>query len=654
VPEIARRRRSGPIARAVLLAAITGLSATPVTAAPPLLQAAPASPAASYRNFKVAIYVVVGNVRALADRATFDREYARVAGQLHFDKVYVEAYRDHQFATDDELAKVSSYFREKGIEVAGGITLAAGGRNGQFGTFDYEDRDDRAECERAVRLAARHFDQVILDDFFFFTSKSDANIAAKGKRSWTQYRLDTMRGVARDLVLRPAKAENPKVRMIIKYPNWYEHFQGLGYDLDQEAKAFDGIYTGTETRDPVITDQLLQQYESYSVYRYYANIRPGANGGGWVDTFSTRYLDRYAEQLWDTMLAKAPEITLFNWSPMASDMGADEGERPWANMGTSFDWSGAMRAWRQSGSRAPAGWARAAGLSLDAVDSVLGQLGKPIGVASYKPYQSSGDDFLHNYLGNIGIPIELAPTYPADARTILLTEAAAADPGIVAKVQASLKGGATVIVTSGFVSALGPRFADLAEWTPTGRTVAVDHFIEGFGAGNGRLLDDPGGSARPILFPDMRFYTNDSWAVVRGVSGQKGFPILLMNRYSQGTLMMLATPENPSDLYNLPTAALDHIRAMTMQDFPAHLAAPANVAIFAYDNGSYVVENFRDQPVAATLTIKGEGIKAVELSGNTPIAAAAPVPGGKDAQPGWTRFVLDLPPHSFRAIATSK
>ena len=638
----------------IALMAAAAAMAAPAMSAPPVSQAMSTPAPGPYRNFKVAIYIVVGNVRALADRATFDRDYARVSSQLHVDKVYIEAYRDHRFATDDELAKVSSYFREKGVEVAGGITLAAGGRNGQFGTFDYEDRDDRAECERAVRLAARHFDQVILDDFFFFTSKSDANIAAKGKRSWTQYRLDTMRNVARDLVLRPGKAENPKVRMIIKYPNWYEHFQGLGYDLDQEAQAFDGIYTGTETRDPVITDQLLQQYESYLVYRYYANIRPGANGGGWVDTFSTRYLDRYAEQLWDTVFAKAPEMTLFNWSPMASDAGADEGERPWATMGTSFDWSAALRASRQSGSRTPPGWARAAGLSLEAADSVLGALGKPIGVASYKPYQSSGDDFLHNYLGNVGTPIELAPTYPTSAKTILLTEAAVADPGIVAKVQASLKGGATVIVTSGFVSALGPRFADLAEWTPTGRTVAVDHFIEGFGAGNGRLLDDPGGAARPILFPDMRFYTNDSWAIVRGVSGQKGFPILLMNHYSQGTLMMLAIPENPSDLYNLPTAALDHIRAMTMQDFPAYLAAPANVSLFAYDNGSYVVENFRDQPVSVTLSVKGDGMRATELPGNVSIAAAAAVPGASGGQPGWTRFAITLPPHSFRAITTSR
>ncbi len=51
-------------------------------------------------------------------------------------------------------------------------------------------------------------------------------------------------------MLKPARAVNPNIKMIIKYPNWYEHFQGLGYDLDKEAQMFDAIYTGTETRDP--------------------------------------------------------------------------------------------------------------------------------------------------------------------------------------------------------------------------------------------------------------------------------------------------------------------------------------------------------------------------------------------------------------------
>src|SRR5207248_2472658 len=141
---------------------------------------------------------------------------------------------------------------------------------------------DPAPCERAVRLIARHFDQVILDDFFFYTMKTDADIAAKGNRSWTDYRVGKMREAARNLVLGPAHQENPRVQVIVKYPNWYEHFHGLGYDLADEAHMFDAIYTGTETRDPVITDQLPQQCESYEIVRYFSNIRPGATPGGWV------------------------------------------------------------------------------------------------------------------------------------------------------------------------------------------------------------------------------------------------------------------------------------------------------------------------------------------------------------------------------------
>src|SRR3569833_3735413 len=225
--------------------------------------------ASAYKHFRAAIYITVGDSKKLAAPATFAREYASVSSQLDFDKVYIEAYRDRKFATDAELETVKLAFQAKGIQTSGGITLAAGGGGGLFGTFDYENPSDRAECERAVRLIARHFDEMILDDFFFYTSKSDADIAARGARSWTDYRLDRMREVGRDLVLGPAHQTNPRVRVIIKYPNWYEHFHGTGFDLAQEAQMFDGIYTGTETRDPEITDQLLQQYESYGILRFF-------------------------------------------------------------------------------------------------------------------------------------------------------------------------------------------------------------------------------------------------------------------------------------------------------------------------------------------------------------------------------------------------
>jgi len=552
--------------------------------------------ARSYRNFRAAIYVTVGDTKKLADESVFEKEFRRVSSQLKFDKVYIEAYRDHLVATDAELETVKREFQAKGIQTSGGITLAAGGSGGQFGTFDYENPADRAECERAVRLIARHFDEVILDDFFFYTSKSDADIAAKGNRSWTDYRVDKMREASRDLVLGPAKQVNPRVRVIIKYPNWYEHFHGLGYDLAQEAHMFDAIYTGTETRDPVITDQLLQQYESYEIFRYLSNVRPGANVGAWVDTYSIRVIDRYAEQVWDGLFAKAPEQMLFNWSAMADPRPATPGTRPWASQPTSFKWPVA----------GASGWAAAADEALHVADSVLGQLGKPVGIASYRPPHGIGEDFLHNYIGNLGVPIELYPEYPAAAHTILLTQGAATDPAIIAKIKRSLEGGASVIVTSGFLEEMqGRGFRDLAEWQTTGHAISIDQYFVGFGAGNGTELKEPG-KTQPILFPEVRFYTNDSWGIIRGVAAAKGFPIVLMNHYSKGTLYLWNMPENFGDLYNLPQPMITRIKQYLFADLPLQIDAPDHVALFAYDNGAFIVENFRDDAVRVDVERLGQ------------------------------------------------
>jgi hypothetical protein len=41
-----------------------------------------------------------------------------------------------------------------------------------------------------------------------------------------------MNEAGRNLVVGPAKAVNPKVKVIIKYPNWYDDFQGLGFILE--------------------------------------------------------------------------------------------------------------------------------------------------------------------------------------------------------------------------------------------------------------------------------------------------------------------------------------------------------------------------------------------------------------------------------------
>lgn len=619
-----------------------------------------AANAAAYQNFRASIYVVVNSTKMLADKAVFDAQYARVSRQLKFDKVYIEVYRDHMFASDAEIEKVKSYFAAKGITVAGGITLAAGGKGGQFGTFDYEDAADRAECQKASELAARHFGEVILDDFFFYTSKSDADIAAKGARSWTQYRLDTMRDVAAHLVVGPAHAVNPSVKMVIKYPNWYEHFQGLGYDLEKEPQIFDGIYTGTETRESQLTDQYLQPYESYEIIRYYNAIRPGGNGGGWVDTGSLKNVDRYIEQLQDTLLAKAPEVTLFNWIDMAGPL-AQFHHRSGPVVSAAQDWvnqdqrKAALRGYHGAGKDDPGpGWAQVAGFAFDQVDAVLGQLGGPVGLISYKPYQSYGEDFLQHYLGMIGLPIEMTPHFPGGVTPVLLTESAAHDPDIVAKIKAHLGRGGSVIITSGFLQAMQNKgFKDVVEWEVTGRVAAVGDFVDGFGAGNGTSLNDAG-PAVPVLLPEVRFYTNDSWAILRGTAGDKGYPVLITNHYSKGTITLLTVPENPADLYRLPQGLLNRLRAYLMPE-ALRLEAPARVSLFAYDNDTAVVQSFRDGKTAVRLVVPGNVRALRDLSTGAVITGTAgPARDHWQDHNNHTIFAFDIGPRRWRALRIEK
>jgi hypothetical protein len=614
-----------------------------------------AAAAPAYRHFKAAIYISVDATRALEDPKVRETQYQRIASQLKFDKVYIETYRSGRFVDEASLENIKKFFLGHGIAVAGGVAFSAPERGGQFSTLDYEDPHDREQCRSAIELTARHFDEIILDDFFFYTTKSDADITAKGGRTWTQYRLEKMREVAKDLVLKPARGINPRIKVVIKYPNWYEHFQGLGYDLDVEAKNFDAIYTGTETRDPQITDQLLQQYESYLVFRYFDNVRPGGhNLGGWVDTDDIRYVDRYAEQLWETLFAKAPEITLFNWTALASAEPLVAGDRPWSSQRTSLDWQALRRAPTGAAQAGAPGWARAAGVALEQADQFLGELGRPIGIASYKPYQSSGEDYLHDYLGNLGIPIELTPVFPTQAPVVLLTESARRDGDIVTKIKRQLRAGKTVVITSGLLHALqGHGIEDIIELEYTGRRIALRNFIGAYGAGRGVSLNGPGQISRALLFPEIRFYTNDAWPLIRGVAEARGVPVLLMEHYSRGILYILNIPDNPGDLYELPRPVTQAIRSYLQGDFPVRLDAPAQVSLFAYDNGTFIVESFRPEPSSVEVSVLGAHHTLKDLVSGEVMNAESEAGNAEAKNPllaPRTRFRMQVPAHSYRLL----
>ena len=609
---------------------------------PSALRAADPQGMGSAGPFKTVVYIPVEITLKMKDPQWLESTWKTIRSQLQVDKVYLETYRSRKLADAALVAEVKKFFAMQGVEVAGAICYSDED-NGQFASFTYTKPEDRQYVQHVAEMTAKLFDEIILDDFFFANTKKPSDIAAKGKQSWTDFRLKTMDEVSRDLVVGPAKAVNPKLKIIIKFPNWYEHFQGNGYDLAEQPKIFDGIYAGTETRDPVQTDQNLQQYESYEIMRYFDQVAPGRNGGGWVDTFDIRYVDRYSEQLWLTVFGKAREMTLFNYGALLE--AAPPGDRPWKDAASSVNWDKMVE--RAKGKPI---YASVAGDALDQVKPFAGQLGTPIGIASYRPVHAIGEDFLHNFLGLIGIPIEMYPAFPDKADVILLTEGAAFDPNLLGEVKQRLQAGSTVVMTSGLWRVLqGKGVEDLDEIRYTDERVAVKSFIGGFGAGAGV---DIGTSTSRIVIPHLRFLTNDAWPVVRGIANDNGFPILLMNEYGKGRLFVLTIPDNFTELYLLPAATLNAIRSYVLGNFPVRVEAPAKVSLFAYDNGTFIVESFRDEPAEVTvLSTEAKSLKDM-VSGET--VTGTPHKPRHPAEPATTAFAMTLAPHSYRVFRTGR
>ena len=460
----------------------------------------------------------------MKDRAWLEAQWARVTDGLKVDKVYLETYREEIYADQASIDAAKAFFKEKGIQTAGGIATCFKGWPA-FVSLCYTNSADRKKLQDVVEFTAKNFDEIIMDDFFFNNTKVPSDIQAKGSRSWTQFRLELMSEVAKNVLVDPAKRINPKVKMVVKFPNWYEYFPNCGYNLATEPGIFDGIYTGTETRDGPNTDQHLEPYLGYDLMRYLENIKPGGNGGGWVDPYGWRDKERYGEQLWLTLFAKAPEITLFNFHDIQNPMKATP-KSPVDGSLTEY----VGKIFRQ-------------------VDAFVGKLGNPIGVLSYKPLQSSGEDYLNDFLGMIAVPVVMTPHFPTHSPMVLLTESAKEDPHLIEEIKGQLLEGGNVVITSGLLKALGSRIDEIAEVQTTDRRALVKDF--------NITNDGTYPSARAILIPQVRYPTNDVWEVVTASTQGVGYPLLLRAPYDRSNLYVLTIPDNFADLYSLPPEVLN-------------------------------------------------------------------------------------------------
>lgn len=160
-----------------------------------------------------------------------------------------------------------------------------------------------------------------------------------------------------------------------------------------------------------------------------------------------------------------------------------------------------------------------------------------------------------------------------------------------------------------------------------------------------------------MLFPEIKFLTNDSWPLVRGLAAGNGYPILLMGRYSKGILFVWTIPENFNDLYEMPPPVVSEIKDYILGDFPVRLDGPGKVSLFAYDNDTFVVESFLEKEAEITVSTTGGFTMLKDLvTGELINGQSAPARRLQQGLPGAQRrsFKLNIKPHSYRVFTEAK
>jgi len=393
---------------------------------------------ARINDLRLSTYVVASTAEELAEDEALRSKAVGVLRELGISKVYLEIYRGGLAVDTASLACLRDFFEEQGLTVAGGIATVPGD---DFGVpadcglewFNFQNEKTQRDLERVVRAAATVFDEFIVDDFLCTTDVSAESDAARRGRSWTEYRRDLLTALSWKTFIAPAKEVRPGIRMIIKYPQWYDRFHLFGYDVEREPQLFDAVWVGTETRG-ANTPRFgyVQPYEGFVNYRWLAAIAGKKIGGAWFDHYDCDAQD-FIDQAWQTVLAGAPEIILFNYADLAAGHPGHELLR------------------------------RDFMLLADLAHEVRRH---PVcGLAAYKPPHSDagGDMYLMDYVGMLGIPLAPYAVFPEDARAVFLPAQAAAGTRLEAALAEARNMRKTLIMTAGFLAA-APEAAPWCSW----------------------------------------------------------------------------------------------------------------------------------------------------------------------------------------------
>jgi hypothetical protein len=357
-------------------------------------------------------------------------------------KVYLETFRDGYQAEGAALERVRDRFRKAAIEVAGCVTPTHVGKRstGWSPISCYTDTATQERVGEIFRFVASLFDEIMIDDFWFTDCEcAECEAGRRARRvaigdhvypvagdTWEDYRCELMVRLSQERVLGPAQGVNPNVRMIIKYPQWYDRFHERGYEVVRQTADFDRIWVGTETRD--YQDARwggTVQYEAYFIMRWLGGIGGEKCGGGWYDWLGTTE-QTYLEQARQTILGGARESVLFCYGGLQGSTGPKNIEALRRHIPELFKLAGEV------------------------------EKRKVVGLAAYKPANShpGNEARVFDFVGMLGLPLVPCHEFPADAPAAFFSVHALKDGALVERLRRYVATGRPVLVTDGLAAVL--------------------------------------------------------------------------------------------------------------------------------------------------------------------------------------------------------
>jgi hypothetical protein len=333
-------------------------------------------------------------------------------------------------------------------------------------------------------------------------------------------------------------------------------------------------------------------------------------GGAWFDHGDCDEND-FIEQAWQSVLAGAREIILFNYYDFVN------GHRGHHLLRIQFT---------------------------QLADLARKIATEPVrGAMAYKPPNSNarGDLYIMDFIGMLGIPLIPVSRYPENARVIFLPTQAAADTGILAKIENSIARNSTLVFTTGFLAhaADGERLAEIAgiRWPLVSSPLTAEQIIvEGkaeqitYGLNLESYIQPTEGNVKLAA----RHHADDIPFLV----GRENIFILNSHTFSQADFdevgEVLLCPR-PLGLLEIPQTWANTLRDAFLAPFGYDFNAPARVTLQPYGNAGLVIHNYNRETVYINLGSDGfkNGITKDKFS-------------GKQVEIQEGRLTMEIPPRS--------